>query len=488
MNTSEKLFQHSYYRWIPAIMVLLFLGIVIGAGSTGNQTKISHFVTPKPAEGFILLCTGQWQGHLEPCGCAEKQLGGIDRRSKTLQAIAGDVKNRLLLDRGPLVENEHRQDQLKLETFLYSMKQLNYDGLCLTPLELKLLRENLSVEPTDRPPLICTNMETETRKKFSTVEYLEKTITYQDKKLKCLVMGVSLAGKTPPHDSFKNLKLLDPLSSIKRVLTQKSIDPDKPSDDLLVVVLLAGQSNGLDRQLQKIAALDVLVTEGFTDEPEACPINGTGPLTITTGKMGKYITRLDITPEQINNNSRFKFQTEQIDSDFPRDQAIVSLIDDYQLAMQIENIIADDNALVRSGLEDGNRFAGNASCGNGSECHQDIYQTWLGYGHARAMATLQNPDVNRQFDPECVSCHTVGMRHEGGYRSMDTTPELANVGCEMCHGPGANHIEYPSEEYQNVFTACEDCHNSETSPSFDLKRQEYFQKIKHWKDSRKYWD
>ena len=101
------------------------------------------------------------------------------------------------------------------------------------------------------------------------------------------------------------------------------------------------------------------------------------------------------------------------------------------------------------------------------------------------METLKKE--KRLYDPECVSCHTVGMRYESGYRSLEQTPELAAVGCEQCHGPGLNHLINTKAPYQEIFVKCEACHDHEASPKFDQQREEYFRKIRHWDEPRRYW-
>jgi hypothetical protein len=49
----------------------------------------------------------------------------------------------------------------------------------------------------------------------------------------------------------------------------------------------------------------------------------------------------------------------------------------------------------------------------------------------------------RQFDGECIVCHTVGFGYESGYKNERDTPHLKNVGCESCHGPASEHVKNP---------------------------------------------
>lgn len=105
-------------------------------------------------------------------------------------------------------------------------------------------------------------------------------------------------------------------------------------------------------------------------------------------------------------------------------------------------------------------------------CHLREYRGWEDTPHASALDTL--PEEERA-NPECLQCHTTGYGEESGFQSVEETPELANVTCEACHGPGsiykdremmkdreasmANGLIIPDEE------TCRGCHN-EQSPTF----------------------
>lgn len=105
-------------------------------------------------------------------------------------------------------------------------------------------------------------------------------------------------------------------------------------------------------------------------------------------------------------------------------------------------------------------------------CHLREYRDWEDTPHASALETLP---ADERSNPECLQCHTTGYGEESGFQSVEATPELANVTCEACHGPGSIYkdremmkdreasithgLVIPDEE------TCRGCHNAE-SPTF----------------------
>jgi len=434
-------------------------------------------------DAFVLLFTGNWAGHLEPCGCTDQQLGGIDRRTRTVRKIAPDPNARLLLDAGPLLDRADRQSQLKLATFLLSLKQLNYDAVCLSPRELLLLKEKLDLPADQLSPILCSNLNPTLRRQYRVRPTLSKTLRHDDYTLDCLVLALWDPRQLQEQGLDETFPLADPLETVSTLLAEENLNPTQPSADRFIVVLLPDASDQLLDRLRRLPALDLIITRGLTDEPERLnPQQPTAPLVVTTGTLGKYITRLDVPFDRPSLGQHLRFAALPIDSHFPRDPAIVTLIDDYQMRLQLENLIEDEVAIPRLPLPVGHRFLGSAACAG---CHRGIYDNWKKFKHAHAIETLIR--VNRQFDPECIVCHTIGFYYAGGYRSQEKTPHLADVGCEICHGPGSPHIDDSSAPYRHIFTSCETCHDHENSPFFDGNREKYFQNIKHWTEPRKYW-
>lgn len=123
----------------------------------------------------------------------------------------------------------------------------------------------------------------------------------------------------------------------------------------------------------------------------------------------------------------------------------------------------------------GRRYAGSAACGG---CHQDASERWRATGHAADFAGLAGPERD---NPACLRCHVTGPGDPLGYLSPGGVPGLANVGCEACHGPAADHAGSSHPELVPTATGgdcppceanriCRLCHTPAHSPGFDLAR------------------
>lgn len=118
-------------------------------------------------------------------------------------------------------------------------------------------------------------------------------------------------------------------------------------------------------------------------------------------------------------------------------------------------------------------FAGSKNC---KSCHTATYNKYLKTGHSHAYQTLQK--VEHQADPDCVSCHVVGLNSKKGFW-FQKTPSLGQVGCESCHGGGRAHarspklVKLPKVQPEK----CLPCHTPSNSPGFNFKS--FWAKIKH---------
>jgi hypothetical protein len=136
--------------------------------------------------------------------------------------------------------------------------------------------------------------------------------------------------------------------------------------------------------------------------------------------------------------------------------------------------VADGGLLEALPRSRSGAYAGSRAC---FSCHPSEAKAWKESAHASALATLEGSGHDR--DPDCVSCHVVGLESAQGFRSRSATPDLADVGCESCHGPGAAHAEAPEKSPMGRIgsASCALCHNADHSPGFDFST--YWPQISH---------
>lgn len=113
------------------------------------------------------------------------------------------------------------------------------------------------------------------------------------------------------------------------------------------------------------------------------------------------------------------------------------------------------------------QYAGAQAC---AECHENIYNQESKTPHSHAWQTLKN--IHQEANANCVVCHTVGFGLPTGFKAELTTPHLAGVQCENCHGPAAAHAanemdltKRPRPELAGQ--VCGGCHNTSHTPTFD---------------------
>jgi hypothetical protein len=131
------------------------------------------------------------------------------------------------------------------------------------------------------------------------------------------------------------------------------------------------------------------------------------------------------------------------------------------------------------------RYLGDAGCLGICHYHSDSVEFWQKTRHAGAWKTLVDGGKDLSYD--CVGCHVVGFdkggganlwtlaqwqRHPGADRPPAAGPDLRNVQCEACHGPGSLHARAPSKVPMPVRKPSEEvclgCHTKEHSDTFAI--------------------
>jgi hypothetical protein len=409
---------------------------------------------------LVLIYSGQTLGELKPCGCArEEDLGGIERRMTYLRAAA--YPHRLLVDVGDNFKEPTRQGKIKAQYLLKSMALMGYDAVALG--DKDFVYGNAFIQEQRNIPWVASNIRL--RKNALAPEMRIKTFSNG---VKAVVVAVAHPALFYAAGHADDIEVLDPRKTLSRLLPRVR-EREKP--DVVVVLTHMRRADAL--QLLDVAGVDVVVNghiETENDDIDTTPVQRGGKIFLQPGAKGQKLGELRIVLSPPGTPS-FENKMVRLDSSVKFDPEMVKLYEEYN--DEVEALFLASRAEKKRG---GGQpvYAGEQTC---KTCHAGIHAVWEQSRHARAYSTLQR--VNKAFDPECLVCHTVGFNQPGGFIGETDTPGLANVQCEMCHGPAWRHAQDPSaaKPEQRASQACGRCHVKGHSPKFRFG--EYWPKIKH---------
>lgn len=118
-------------------------------------------------------------------------------------------------------------------------------------------------------------------------------------------------------------------------------------------------------------------------------------------------------------------------------------------------------------------YMGSKVC---ADCHPGEYDSFMKYSKKASSSEsvkIMAADLTKEEVRNCYHCHTTGYGLPGGFEDFEKTPEMADLGCETCHGPGSEHVDMggdPSLIKKDLdIKDCESCHNEERVGAFNFK-------------------
>jgi hypothetical protein len=401
-------------------------------------------------DAVTVFLTGNELGVLKPCGCSGGQLGGLERRPAVFDSVP--AKKRMIVDTGRLVKSDGEQDLIKFDILVQAFSLLDYDVVNLTEEDMEiagslglmegigsLLNVITSSRPTD------ANLPTKFTKMFS-------------------LKGKAIAVTVAVFDA----------ESAPIELIEKLFAP-RPGSQTVNILILNRSVAGIVSSITKKGVVDCLICPAESDEPDLLSEPGKKPLVVSLGRFGKYICKLQIEPAKENGKLKLSFSPIPVKEDLRSEETLVDLYKDYQQLVKEANLI---ERIPRFALPGGLEYTGSKSC---KDCHKYEYDKWSTKSHAHAYATLERE--GSEADPECVGCHVVGLKYEGGFVSLQETGDLKDVGCEVCHGPGSEHIKTLGKAATTEPKKdCVECHTPENSGNYAGNKELYFEKIIHWRE------
>lgn len=392
----------------------------------------------------VLVFGGDTDGYLSPCGCTKPMSGGIRRRVSVIRLLAAN-KEAVILENGGFTAKPGRQSELKAEALAESLKFAGADAIHWTAADASLGKGVfLSVQNLTENRLVSGSVESPLNSDL--LDYVSKG--------PFLITGLS-PNATPIADSLGGKAIaLD-------VATTRFLEAAKQQKKIPVVMLYGEQSEAesLAKKFPEIR----LIQFRATGEPPQKPRKIGSTWLVTPGEKGKAVVKFEFDGKNFLNYAAIK-----LGPDIADDPSVLRAFQRYL------GRVTQERLLEKLPRAEGPAFAGTEAC---SSCHSQAHEVWQSSAHAKALKTLEREGQDR--DPDCVSCHVVGLEFQSGFQSRNQTPNLANVGCESCHGPLANHVAAPAENPPPKIgeSSCMKCHVPAHSPGFRFS--EYWPKIVH---------
>jgi hypothetical protein len=475
------------------------------AGATGDsanapqdESKVPLFVGwPEPEA--VLFLTGQQHGYIEPCGCTGlvNQKGGLNRRYTFAQELRERGWEVIPLDVGNQVRRFGRQAEIKFQMTTYGMKKMGYQAIGFGVDDLRLSAMHLFAETAamgdEGTPFVSANASVYDPTAIPSYQIIELS---NGKKIGVTaVVGAEWYSKINSSD----IGLQDPVESLTK------LQPDLQKQGCQMWVLLAHASLEESRRLaEKFPLFDVVVTAGGLGDPLYQPdrIPGSDTLLVQVGIKGMYVGILGIFHDA---RTPLRYQRVPLDERFKDSREMMQLLASYQ--EQLKTLGLEQLGLRPLPHPSGRTYIGSEAC---ADCHSTAYEIWEGTRHSHALDSLVNPgersEVPRHFDPECISCHVIGWEpqkyfpYTSGYLALEETPSMQHVGCENCHGPGAEHVaaehgdaDLTDEQIDSLRRGmrltledarkeqCMTCHDLDNSPAFHEEGafERYWEKVLH---------
>lgn len=509
---------------------------------------------PKKTPDAVLILSGQTFGFLSPCGCSRPQMGGLERRANLvarLKAKGWAVAGADLGDFYPSKSAVAEQSLLKYATGMAALRDMGYVavGLGKTEFEAGLFRvvAEYSLQKEQPPFVLAGNLAGKADgKEIPREQFFPPTAGGKRPTVGLAELAdvggvpvgiVGVVGPTVAKTAEKADPLLtfignkDVLNSALKALTA---GPRLPQ---LTVLLYQGTQDEARKVATDFPQFGAILCLSDDPEPPQFPDtvehkDGRKTLVLQVGHKGRYVGALGVFRKP-DGTAELHYQLVPLGEEFltpetpeaEKANPVLPLLEDYTKQVKDRNFLSKVARTLHPAQVQAEAlnlsYVGSDRC---LGCHAGEFAKWKEskHGHAyEALSEVAKRPGLRNYDPECIVCHTVGFGVKTGFEDTEKTPALKHVGCESCHGPGSGHMSAPRDPkllaflspwktergdhlpgpaalekiatgppgtitalpatdqriINRVSQACTKCHDHENDPHFDLAK--YWPKIAH---------
>jgi hypothetical protein len=421
---------------------------------------VSVMVWPNTNYDVSIVYTGKLMGEIEPCGCAEESdVGGLKRAATVIDRLKKEDPQLILISAGGLINSNGWQDKIKGKYIFDAMALMPYDSVGVQWRDMAY-----GVDFMRSHDVAWTNSNSIVGDvPFSRLIQRGKRTVAHFSWLDPNRAETQNVASTTTALAAEAKRLAAELAASKIQGAINVVSTTVTVDDLRRFV-------GLDD-------VDVVMTSS-ADEEYGAPYKIGDTVVVSYGTRGMRIAKLDVAIDDRQRIGAYRNTVVKLAKDVPDSSRLADWYDGYTAEVKENHYSLAER---RKALESGDSsFAGGQSC---AACHVGAARTWSESKHAKAIRTLEM--VNKQFDPDCLGCHTVGFNRTGGFIDLSVSSALSNVQCEACHGAGRQHVESGGAQKTANATLspeaiCLQCHVGDHSPGFVFGP--YWSRIAHAKE------
>ena len=432
----------------------------------------------EPARRVTVIYTGDSHGFLENCGCKVNQAGGVARRATFLRRIRRSDPGALLVDAGNAFaepvgdESPTYLSRREQELYLRTMDMNRYDAAAVGRTELLYgLQHFRDMTRRTTTPFLAANVARGGAPVTTPIRCVRRD------GLDIAIIGVldpprGRAAGASFEERVADLSFDDPVETLRRNARalRDSVNLVVAIGDINPVTIrqIAARCPGVDIVVSSSVNAPLLVGTGSDEQATLEDVSGfLGRMLVlytSSRQYGIQVARLTL--DRGNRILSAEIEEERLDEHVPDDPRMREVLNGFY--DEVGKVGSAQGSVPSLFAWDSSRsngvYVGAARC---RSCHEEEYSQWRSTQHAAAFKTLL--DRHRHFQPRCVSCHVVGYGTRHGYRVGAPEEPLANVQCEVCHGPGGEHVRQPATS--NVQRAvpervCLECHTPDHSDAF----------------------